>query len=352
MTKNENQLRREEIELLPKVELHVHLDCCLSFDAVSQLKPGTTYEEYARDFIGPVKCKDLAGFLKIIDHSLELMQTVESLRLVTQDLFQQFKKDNIIYAEIRFAPLLHLRYGLSPITVVKTVEESVSRCVKETGIEARIILCTLRHYSQKQSMATVQLAGQFKGTRVAALDLSADEAGFPIDAHIAAFRYAKENGINCTAHAGEAKGPDSIWETLEFFKPSRIGHGVRSIEDPLLLDEMKRNKIHLEVCPSCNVQIDVYNTYADHPINRLFAAGISVGINTDGRTITGISLSDEYERLQQTFGWGINHFFTCNQYALQAAFLPNETKSALQDKLKKQNLPHTNTSTDSFNIPD
>jgi adenosine deaminase len=333
MLKNKNQLRREEIQLLPKIELHVHLDCCLSFDVVSRLKPGISREEYTIDFLGRPKYKNLADFLKIIDHSLQLMQTRESLGLVTEDLFQQFKKDNVIYAEIRFAPLLHLQQGLSPADVVRTVEESVSRCVKETGIEARIILCTLRHYSREQSMTTVKLVEQFSGTRVAALDLSADEAGFPIDAHTAAFHYAREKGIYCTAHAGEAKGPESIWDTLEYFKPSRIGHGVRSIEDPLLLDELIRKRIHLEVCPSCNVQIDVFKTYADHPINRLFNRGISVGINTDGRTVTNISLSDEYERLKQTFGWGLEHFRTCNQNALQAAFLPGEIKAALQEKL-------------------
>lgn len=329
MLKNKNPLRREEIELLPKVELHVHLDCCLSYEVVSRLKPGITREEYANDFVGRPKYKNLADFLKIIDHSLELIQTKENIGLVTEDLFQQFKKDNVIYAEIRFAPLLHLAQGLSPADVVRTVEESVSQCVKETGIEARIILCTLRHYTREQSMTTVQLAGQFSGTRVAALDLSADEAGFPIEAHIAAFQYAREKGIYCTAHAGEAKGPVSIRETLEYFKPSRIGHGVRCIEDPLLMDELKRKRIHLEVCPSCNVQIGVFKTYADHPIDRLFNSGISVGVNTDGRTVTNISLTDEYVRLQQTFGWGLEHFRTCNQNALRAAFLPGETKAAL-----------------------
>lgn len=334
MLENKNYLRREEIELLPKIELHVHLDCCLSFDVVARLKPGIKREEYTNDFVGRPKYKDLADFLKIIDNSLALMQTRESLDLVTEDLFRQFKKDNIIYAEIRFAPLLHLRKGLSPADVVRTVEESVSRCVKETGIEARIILCTLRHYSKEQGMITVKLAEQFSGTRVAALDLSADEAGFPIDAHIPAFQYAREKGIYCTAHAGEAKGPESVRETLEFLIPFRIGHGVRSIEDPLLLDELKRKKIHLEVCPSCNVQIDVFKSYSDHPIDRLFNRGISVGINTDGRAVTNISLTDEYERLQQTFGWGLEHFRACNRNALQAAFLPGETKAALQERLK------------------
>ena len=334
MLKRKNQLSRKEIELLPKVELHVHLDCCLSFDVVSKLNPGITREKYNKDFIGANKYKNLADFLKLIHHSLELMQTEEGLRLAAQDLFQQFKQENVIYAEIRFAPLLHLQQGLTPGEVVRIVEESVSRCVEETGVEAGIILCTLRHHTKEQSMTTIKLAEQFQGTRVAALDLSADEAGFPLDAHIAAFQYARQKGIHCTAHAGEAKGPESVWETLEHFKPTRIGHGVRSIEDPELVEELKRKNIHLEVCPSCNVQIDVFDTYADHPIDRLYNAGVSVGINTDGRTISNISLTDEYDRLQQTFGWGAKHFLKCNQNALAAAFLSKEKKHLLEKGLK------------------
>lgn len=334
MLKKKNQLNRKEIELLPKVELHVHLDCCLSFDVVSKLKPGITREKYHKDFIGANKYKNLAEFLKLILHSLELMQTEKTLRLVTRDLFQQFKQENVIYAEIRFAPLLHLQHGLTPEEVVRIVEESVSGCVEETDIEARIILCTLRHHTKEQSMTIVKLVEQFQDTRVAALDLSADEAGFPLDTHIAAFQYAREKGIYCTAHAGEAKGPESVWETLEHLKPTRIGHGVRSIEDPKLVEELKKKNIHLEVCPSCNVQIDVFDTFADHPIDRLYNAGVSVGINTDGRTISNISLTDEYQRLQQTFGWGTEHFLACNRNALDASFLPKGKKQQLEKKIK------------------
>jgi adenosine deaminase len=121
---------------------------------------------------------------------------------------------------------------------------------------------------------------------------------------------------------------------LENFKPTRIGHGVRSIEDPKLVEELKKKNIHLEVCPSCNVQIDVFDTYADHPIDRLYNAGVSVGINTDGRAISNISLTDEYQRLQQTFGWGIEHYLTCNRNALAASFFPEEKKQKLEKILK------------------
>lgn len=328
-------LDRNEIAALPKVELHLHLDCCLSFEAVSNLRPGITPEQFRKDFIAPPKCKDLADFLKVIDSSLELLQTEYSLQLAVDDLFRQLRQDNVIYAEIRFAPHLHLKKGLTGETVIKTVEESVSRCVQKTGIEARIILCTLRHYSRDMGMETVKWVDAFTGSRVVALDLAADEAGFPIDAHIDAFRYGRQHSIPRTAHAGEAKGPESVRETLALLNPSRIGHGVRSIEEPILVDHLKQQGIHLEVCPSSNIQTGVFHSLAHHPVNQLYNSGVSLGINTDTRTITDTSLTDEYERLKQVFGWDKTHFLACNTNALEAAFLPKSHSAPLLRKLRQ-----------------
>jgi len=334
MNKGESYLLTpEEIRALPKVELHMHLDCCLSFDVVSKLRPSITKDTFKNEFIAPSKCKNLADFLKVIDSSIKLMQTEKNLRLVTEDLFNQLQQDNVIYAEIRFAPLLHLEQGLSPEKVVSIVEESMSGAAKKTGIEARLILCTLRHFTEEQSLTTAELVEDFRGTRVTAMDLAADEAGFPLDAHIKAFQYLNNRWLPYTAHAGEARGPESIRETLEHVKTSRIGHGVRSIEEPQLMKELKKKNIHLEVCPSCNVQTDIYDSYKNHPVDRLYQAGISVGINTDSRTITNITLSDEYERLHRVFGWGKEDFLKCNRNALTAAFLPDFKKKELEKKL-------------------
>lgn len=326
-------MNTNELTKLTKVELHVHLDCCLSFDVVQRLKPGVTPDEYKQDFIAPAKCKDLADFLRVIDNSLALMQTRESMQWVCEDLFRQFQLDNVIYAEIRFAPFLHLHKGLIPEQVVETVEAEVSRMVRQTGIEARIILCTLRHFSEEQSLATARLVKQFRGTRVVALDLAANEAGFPIDPHAAAFEFANKHNIFRTAHAGEALGPESVKETLKRLSPTRIGHGVRSIEEPALLQQLIDMNVHLEVCPTCNVQIDVVDSYENHPIGRLFRAGVSLGINTDARTTTNITLSREYKRLHLVFGWGKEHFLACNLNALRAAFLPDNIKNELEQKL-------------------
>ena len=226
---------------LPKVELHLHLDCSLSYECVKQLSPSVTLEDYNNSFIAPPKCTDLADYITRAIKGFELMQTKEQLRLVTLDLFKQLKNDNVVYAEFRFAPLQHTLKGLTSEEVVQIVNEATEEGIKLYGVEAGIILCTLRHYTQAQSMETVELAKKFKGSHVIGFDIAADEAGFPIDNHIKAFDFANMNEIKCTAHAGEARGAESVWETLKNFKPSRIGHGVRSFEDIKLLDFFKRS---------------------------------------------------------------------------------------------------------------
>ncbi|MBU4485121.1 adenosine deaminase [bacterium] len=318
---------------LPKVELHLHLDCSLSYQVASKINPSISQQEFKENFIAPEKCKDLADFLKCTSSGIALMQSEEHLHLVVHDLFEQLVRDNVIYAEIRFAPLLHCEKGLTPEKVVSVVNDATEKACKESGIEAMLILCTLRHFTEAQSMQTVMLVDHFKGTRVVALDLAADEAGFPIDAHIKAFEYAIEKGISRTAHAGEARGADSIRETLNNFRPTRIGHGVRCLEDPALVEELKASGIHLEVCPSCNVQIDLYNEYKDHPIDRLLKAGVSVGINTDARTLTNITLTQEYQKLHEVFGWGVDDFMQCNLNAVQAAFIPEKLRKKLESCL-------------------
>jgi len=321
------------IHHLPKVELHLHLDCSLSYKVVSQLNPSVTHNEYLETFIAPAKCTNLADCLTRALKGIELMQTEEQLKLVTQDLFAQLVQDNVVYAEIRFAPLLHTKKGLSAQDVVSVVEATISESIKATGVEARLILCTLRHFSQTQSLETVKLVKQFKGTYVVGFDIAGDEAGFPIDAHISAFQYAAAHNIPCTAHAGEARGSNSIWETLQHFHPLRLGHGVRSIEDPALIEHLLRNNIHLEICPTCNVQTDVYQTYSDHPISNIYDAGLSISVNTDTRTMTNITLTQEYEKLHQTFGWGKEQFLQCNLHALRAAFISEPVKQQLIDRL-------------------
>lgn len=323
------------LNILPKVELHLHLDCSLSYEVVKKIDPSVTPEEYNNEFIAPPKCENLVDFLKRAVKGYQLMQTKEQLEWVVKDVLKQLHADNTLYAEIRFAPILHTEKGLTPYEVVEAVEAATVKAVKETGVVARLILCTLRHYTEEQSMATVKLVEHFKDTYVVGFDIAGDEAGYPITNHVAAFNYARENGLHITAHAGEAAGPKGVWETLEHFKPSRIGHGVRSAEDETLVKHLKETRTHLEICPSCNIQTSMYNEYKDHPVDQLKKAGVSLNINTDCRTIVNISMSTEYQRMQQTFGWTKQDFYECNLNALKAAFIPDDLKEKLIGQLTK-----------------
>lgn len=318
---------------LPKVELHLHLDCSLSYNVVRQIDPTITYAGYRQSFVAPPKCTDLADYLVRAIKGIELMQTKEQLRMVTLDLFDQLKSDNVVYAEIRFAPLLHIQKELNTVEVVETINEAVTEGIQKTGVEAGIILCTLRHYSEEQSMETVRLVDQFQGTNVVGFDIAADEAGFPISNHIKAFEFAKANAIHCTAHAGEAKGPHSVWETLDHFHPSRIGHGVRSAEDRTLLALLKKENIHLEVCPTSNIQTNVYDKMEDHTVDKIYNAGVSMSISTDCRTISDVTLTDEYSTLEKTFNWTKEHFLKCNLDAIDHSFTTQEKKEKIREKI-------------------
>lgn len=327
-----------DFRLYPKVELHLHLDCSLSYNVVHRLNPAITEEAYQHDFIAPAKCTNLVDFLSRTPHPLALMQTSEQLRLVVADVFEQLQRDNLLYAEIRFAPFLHTDQGLTPEQVVETVEGATANACATTGIEARLILCTLRHFSTEQSLQTAKLVERFRGTHVAALDLAGDEAGCPIEPHIPAYQYAIDHNLPRTAHAGEASGPQSVWETLRALHPSRIGHGVRSIEDAALIEHLRQEHIHLEVCPTSNVQTNMYDTISDHPINRLYELGIPLSVNTDARTITNITLTEEYEKLHKFFGWDKQHFLRCNLEALRAAFLSENVRQRLVAQLEERYL--------------
>src|ERR1700682_5169428 len=320
------------MEHLPKIELHLHLDCSLSYSVVSRLAPSITQEQYEREFIAPPQCTSLADFLTRAPRGFQLMQDEDSLRFVVEDVFEQLARDGVVYAEVRFAPALHTERGMRPETVVAAVDRATEACIRSTGIEARLILCTLRHFSAAQGLETARLVKHFQGSRVVALDIAGDEKGFAIDAHVPAFRHSIEHGLPRTAHAGEARGAESVWETLEKLQPSRIGHGVRSMEDPSLIQHLRSERIHLEMCPSSNVQTCAVRSYGEHPIDSILRAGVSLGVNTDARTITNISLSQEYRKLKENFGWGQPEFLACNLDALRAAFAEDSIKNALSRK--------------------
>ena len=318
---------------IPKVELHLHLDCSLSFDVVNRINPLIEIDEYRSSFQAKPNSSSLNDYINCADRAIELMQTRENLELVVEDLFKQLKKENVIYAEIRFAPLLHCSQNLDENKVVEIICNKAKIESEKNDINYGLILCTLRHYSKKQSLKTVRLVNQYKNNGVVGFDIAADEAGYPLDNHIEAFNYAKSNGLNITAHAGEAKGHESIWESIKKLHTKRIGHGVRCVEDLELVSYLSENDYHLEISLTSNIKTRTYKTFEEHPLNKIYNSSISISLNTDGRTISNTDLSLEYKIAEEKFGWTIDKIKKCNLEAIKHSFTSSSNKSKLIEKI-------------------
>lgn len=323
-------MTRDELNALPKVELHLHLDCSMSFTSVNALDPSVTPERYRAEFLAPKKCVNLVDYFRYLAPALALLQSREALRVTTIDLMRQLAEDGVIYAEIRFAPQLHRQTGLTPEEVVETVLAAVAEGREAYPVEARLILCQLRPEDTANGLELVRIAEKYRAHGVGGVDLAGDETGYGLGEHIPVFSKARDLGLNITAHAGEAGGAEKVREVVEQLGVKRVGHGVRSIEDEAVVDLLLERDVHLEVCPSCNIQIDVFDRFEDHPVDALVRRGVSVGINTDARGPTDLTLTQEYGRLQEVFGWDRERFRAANIGAIERAFVDDATRAALR----------------------
>ncbi len=320
---------------MPKVELHSHIDCSLSHETVARIGLDLTPEEYLRDFVAPERCRDLAEYLACIGPALNILQTRSALRFAVEGMVAAQAAETVLYAEMRFAPHLHVSEGLDLHTIVETVLDAMQKASRKHGVHCGLILCTLRHFSEAQGLEVAALARRYQSQGVVALDLAGDEANFPIGPHVAAFRAAAEAGVNRIAHAGEAKGAESVTETLDKLEVQRIGHGVRSIEDPRVVERLVREGVALEVCPSCNVQIGIFPSLRQHSLGPLRDAGVNLSINTDARATTDVSLSEEYSRVSAAFSWSPEDMMDLTMSALDASFAPDAVRASLKVRIEE-----------------
>jgi adenosine deaminase len=329
-----NMLSEAELRAIPKVELHLHLDCSMSFASVSALDPSVTPERYRAEFLAPRKCVNLVDYFRYLAPALALLQTREALTVSTIDLLRQLHEDGVVYAEIRFAPQLHRQTGMSTEAVVETVLAALVEGRRSYPVEARLILCQLRPEDTANGLELVRIVQKYRAHGVGGVDLAGDETGYGLGEHIPVFKQARDLGLNITAHAGEAGGAEKVREVVEQLGVRRVGHGVRSIEDDAVIALLLERDVHLEVCPSCNIQIDVFDRYEDHPVDALVRRGVSVGVNTDARGPTDLTLTEEYGRLQQVFGWDAARFRAANLAAIGRAFADDATKAAIRARLE------------------
>src|ERR1700722_16240956 len=320
---------------LPKIELHCHLDASVRVSTVAELgrKIGLSLPTPLEPaLVAPECCVDLADYLVRIDLALEVMQHRDHLVRIAREIVEDLAADGAIYGEIRFAPQLHLRNGLDMQEVLNAVHEGLQQGEQQTGMKTGLIVCCLRHESGERSLEIATLAVNNRD-KVCALDLAGDEARFIGAPHADAFALAKREGLRRTVHAGEAAGADSIREAIDLLGAERIGHGVRIIESADLEERAKTIRLPLEMCPLSNVQTRATNSLAEHPIDRLFRKGLRVTVNTDCRTVSLTTLTKEFERLENTFHWGLPEFHKCQRNSAEAAFVTDEVRADLIRRL-------------------
>lgn len=278
---------------LPKAELHLHLDTSLRPATALELGPSRGVEiKSEEDLVAPSDCDGLVECLKCIDPAIAILQDLESLERCAQELAEDICTDGVVYAEIRFAPQLHTKRGLTHRQIIQAVWKGLGYG-QYKSVRTRLILCALRHETSEQALSLAKTAIECRDLGVVAFDLAGDENAQPCSVFADAFTLVRDQGLGVICHAGEAAGSSSIKDALDTLGVTRIGHGVRAIEDPKLMNELKNRFIYLENCPSSNVITKAVKSIADHPLKAFLSQGLLVTINTDARTLIRTTLTDE-----------------------------------------------------------
>lgn len=330
----------------PLVELHRHLDGNVRLETVVDLARRHDVDLPAHDPEGlrphvqvTEREPDLMSFIAKFECLRRVFVDYEAVRRVARENVEDAAREGIDYIELRFSPyFMAEKHGLDPAGVVEAVCDGVAEAVEaEEGARpaglpprARLIGIISRHYGPEIGWIELEAALAFRDRGVVALDLAGDEANFPGELFVGHFRRAREEGLHVIAHAGEADGAASVRQAIEGLRAERIGHGVRSVEDPAVVDLLVERGIPLEVCPTSNLQTSTVDSWQEHPLPVLLAKGVSVTLNTDDPSISGIDLPHEYRVAEEKLGLGEPELRTLQQNALAAAFLSGRERKALE----------------------
>jgi adenosine deaminase len=338
----------------PKVLLHDHLDGGLRPETIVELAAETGYDalptrdpaELAAWMTRGASRRDLVLYLETFAHTVGVMQTPDALARAARECAEDLAADGVIYAEVRFAPELHLERGLSLDQVVEAVQRGFREgetAARSAGhpIRVRTLLTAMR--TAARSLEIAELAVRWRDREVCGFDIAGAEAGFPPTRHLDAFEHVRRENFHLTIHAGEAFGLPSIWEAVQLCGAERLGHGVRIVDDlttgadgrPSLgpLAALVRDKrIPLELCPTSNVHSGAAASIADHPIGVLADLLFRVTVNTDNRLMSSTSLTNELTQLVEAFDWGWAELERVTIDAMKSAFLPfDERLATIQD---------------------
>lgn len=318
------------------IDLHAHLDGSITVDIAKKLAelqnislPSKNDNELLNLLSVPESCENLNDFLKCFDLPLTLLQTKEGLTEAVYLVLENMKSDGVVYAEIRFAPQLHTKKGLSQEEAVLAAVEGL----KKSSIPTNLILCCMRgEGNEKENDITIELAKKYlvKDGGVVAVDLAGAEALFPNGKYTELFKKANEYKIPITIHAGEALGEESVISAIQM-GAVRIGHGVRSGEKAL--KAILEKGIFLEMCPTSNRQTKAVENMDSYPLLKFLDLGVKATVNTDDMAIEGTTLSKEFKYLEEKFGLTPKQEKILLSNAVDAAFTNDEEKEKLRKTL-------------------
>jgi aminodeoxyfutalosine deaminase len=280
---------------VPKAELHLHMEGSVAPATMRQLAP----ELSAAEVEAMYHFTDFSGFLQAFTAVVERLRTPEDYALVARRMAETLVRENVRYAEVIFSVgvVLWKKQEVTPIF------QAIRQAVADAGVEVRWIVDAIRHFGPEHVMRVAEEAAALAGEGVVAFGIGGDEARGPAEWFGEIYTFARAKGLRLTAHAGEAAGPESVWKALEI-GAERIGHGIRSIEDPVLVRHLADRRIPLEVCITSNVMTGVVSTLSEHPVRRLYDAGVPITLNTDDPGIFRTSLCLEYELAAKELGFG------------------------------------------------
>jgi adenosine deaminase len=325
----------ELLRRLPKAELHCHLDGSVRPETLLELareyrQPVPRDDvESLRDFMRVDDARSLEDYLARFDVTLAVLQTEEALERVAYELAIDARRDGVRYIEMRYAPVLNVRRGLSFGQAIEAPIRGLERAARDGGAAGRLIICGLRHLPPEVSLELAQLAVAYKSRGVVGFDLAGGELGNPASKHAAAFEFAQDHDLACTCHAGEGDGASSVREAVHRCGAHRIGHATRLIEDESLTQYVNDRRIPLEICLTSNVQTRAVPSYDAHPLRRYFDRGMNVVLNTDNRLMSGTTLTEEYLHAARSLDFTFDELAQIARNGFTSAFVSWEDRAAM-----------------------
>jgi len=341
----------ETISEAPKALLHDHLDGGLRPETVVELAADLGYRELptadpaelAKWFTLGADRKSLELYLEGFRHTIALLQTRDAIERVAAECAEDLAMDNVVYAEVRYAPELSTEGGLTLDEVVKAILDGFREGEHRARLQGRRVAMKLLVSAMRQAARSVEaaeLAVRHRDEGVVGFDIAGPEAGFPPTRHLDAFQLIQRENFHVTIHAGESFGLPSIWEALQWCGAERLGHGVRIVDDITVRPDgsaelgrlaafVRDRRVPLEMCPTCNVQTGAAASMEEHPIDLLRRLRYRVTVNTDNRLMSGVTMSSEFETLSRTFGFGLDEMQWLTLNAMKSAFVPFDARLRL-----------------------